>query len=223
VTWSLDHLVVGARSLAAGVTWCEAVLGITPGPGGTHVFMGTHNRLFSVASPRFPRAYLEVIAIDPEAAAPARTRWFDLDQPALQAALARGPALIHWAARCNDIHADVAVLRGHGLDRGEVLTAERATPRGTLRWQISVRADGQRLADGALPTLIEWGDVHPVDAMPTSGVALERLVLNGLPDAARAMLPGGVQPARDARAAPLVATLSTPRGLVRLDSTRPGP
>lgn len=221
MTWSLDHLVVGARSLDEGVRWCESTLGITPGLGGEHVFMATHNRLLRIDSADFPRAYLEIIAIDPQASPPARRRWFDLDQPALQAALAaRGPALIHWAARCDDIHADVAALHAQGLDRGEVLPAERATPRGVLRWQISVRPDGQRLADGAVPTLIEWGKVHPVDAMPDSGVVLEQLVLNGVPQMLRSRLPVGVVPATEADAPPLVVTLATPRGRVRLESPR---
>jgi hypothetical protein len=39
--------VVVAASLEQGVQWCERVLGITPGPGGEHALMGTHNRLFS--------------------------------------------------------------------------------------------------------------------------------------------------------------------------------
>ncbi len=218
MTWALDHLVVAARSLDEGTAWCEAEFGITPGPGGEHRLMGTHNRLLGIGSALFPRAYLEVIAIDPRAAAPARARWFDLDQPALQQALAAGPALIHWVARCDAIDAEVVALRGRGIERGEVLPAERTTPRGTLRWRISVRPDGRRLADGALPTLIEWGSVHPADAMPASGVVLERLALKGLPAAARARLPAGVVPAFGAHTAPLVATLATPRGAVRLES-----
>jgi hypothetical protein len=64
--------------------------------------MGTHNRLFSIASARFARAYFEIIAIDPAAPPPARSRWFDLDAPALREALARGPQLIHWVARGHD-------------------------------------------------------------------------------------------------------------------------
>ena len=59
----IDHLVVATASLAEGVQWCEKTLGITPGPGGEHPLMGTHNRLISVASPAFPLAYLEIIAI----------------------------------------------------------------------------------------------------------------------------------------------------------------
>ena len=165
VSWSVDHLVVGAATLEQGVAWCEATLGVMPGPGGKHPLMGTHNRLLAIGSPAFPRAYLEIIAIDPQAAAPARRRWFDLDDPALRAALAAGPRLIHWVARCDDAVAECAALAAAGIDRGEVLQAERDTPRGLLRWRISVRDDGQRLAGGALPTLIEWGDTHPADSL----------------------------------------------------------
>ena len=57
----VDHLVVMADSLDQGVAWCEAVLGVTPGPGGEHPLMGTHNRLLRVDSAAFPLAYLEVM------------------------------------------------------------------------------------------------------------------------------------------------------------------
>lgn len=86
---ALDHLVLAARTLDEGVQWCEATLGIRPEAGGQHVFMGTHNRVFAIASAAFPRAYFEIIAIDPALPAPGRTRWFDLDDPALQRMLAR--------------------------------------------------------------------------------------------------------------------------------------
>ena len=94
VTCELDHLVVAAASLDEGVAWCERTLGVTPGPGGRHPLMGTHNRLLALAGEAFPASYLEIIAIDPDAAAPRRVRWFGLDDPALQAALATsGPRL----------------------------------------------------------------------------------------------------------------------------------
>ncbi len=215
---ALDHGVVAARTLADGVAWCEATLGITPGPGGEHGFMGTHNRLFSIGSARFPHAYFEIIAINPNAPVPKRTRWFDLDSPALQRAIAGEPRLIHWVARCNHIHSTVATLRAAGIEPGEVLRAERQTPRGLLRWQITVRADGRRLLNGALPTLIQWGDAHPADAMPHSGVTLERIAVRGLPAAMVVMLPSDVLPVADATAAPLGVTLATPRGPVVLRS-----
>uniref|UniRef100_UPI00260174B6 VOC family protein n=1 Tax=Limnohabitans sp. Rim8 TaxID=1100718 RepID=UPI00260174B6 len=66
----IDHLVVLAADLEAGVHWCEATLGITPGPGGEHELYGTHNRLFKIATPENPLASLEIIAINPHAVRP---------------------------------------------------------------------------------------------------------------------------------------------------------
>ena len=92
---ALDHLVVVAATLDEGVAWCERTLGITPGPGGQHPLMGTHNRLFSITSPDFPLAYFEIIAIDPAAPDPGRRRWFDMDDAALQERVRReGPQLV---------------------------------------------------------------------------------------------------------------------------------
>lgn len=218
MTLAVDHLVVAANNLAEGVAWCEAMLGITPGPGGEHAFMGTHNRLFAVSSPRFARSYFEIIAINPDAPPPARPRWFDLDDAVLQAALRRGPQLIHWVARCRDIRATSAAMQAHGLDGGEALQAERRTPRGVLRWQIGVRPDGRRLFDGALPTLIQWGDMHPVEGMPNSGVKLERIALAGLPDAVAKTMPASVETDHAAVAPPLRLVLASPRGQVVLSS-----
>ena len=218
---ALDHLVVAAHTLAAGVAWCEATFGIVPGPGGRHPLMGTHNRLLSIATPAFPRAYLEIIAIDPQAPAPDRPRWFDLDDAALRAAIDREPALVHWAARCDDIDAAVASLARLGIDRGRVIEASRDTPAGRLSWRISVRDDGARLFGGALPTLIEWGEVHPADTMPASGATLESLTVRSpevapLRQALRAL---GADAVRIEAGAPvLAATLNTPRGRIRLRS-----
>ena len=174
---AIDHLVIAAPTLAEGVTWCEQTLGVSPGPGGAHALFGTHNRLLRLAKGH--DTYLEIIAIDP-AATPQRAaplaRWFDLDQPALQAQLrAQGPQLIHWVLRVPQINTTLQAWQS--LDRGPALTASRPTPQGLLQWRISVRGDGQRLLGGALPTLIEWGDVHPCDAMPESGLALSALTL----------------------------------------------
>jgi catechol 2,3-dioxygenase-like lactoylglutathione lyase family enzyme len=218
----LDHLVVLASSLDEGVAWCEATLGVTPGPGGQHPLMGTHNRLFSVGSPDFPLAYFEIIAIDPATPAPARRRWFDMDDPALQARVRRGgPQPVHWVARVDDAPAAVAALRAQGIDRGEVVTASRATPQGLLQWQITVRADGQRLFDGLLPTLIQWGAVHPAAAMPASGVTLVSLDLqHPQADVLEAALRGiGLADPVVVTGAPrLRARLQTPRGLVEISS-----
>lgn len=215
MSWALDHLVVAARHLDDGIAWCEKTFGFTPVAGGRHPLMGTHNRVFAIGSASFPRAYFEIIAIDPDAPAPSRTRWFDLDDPVLQARIAQEPTLIHWVARCDALAPELAALQADGIVRGEALDAERPTPAGMLRWRIAVRPDGRRLAGGALPTLIEWGEVHPADGMSPSGVVLRRLTVRGLPPVVVARLPDGVDHAADADS-PLEALFSTPRGPVTL-------
>ncbi len=214
----VDHLVVGAASLAQGAAWCEATLGVAPGPGGRHALMGTHNRLLRIASAGFPDAYLEIIAIDPEAPLPARPRWFGLDDPALQAQLAQEPQLLHLVARSEQLDALRQGLDTLQLQPGEPVAASRDTPQGLLSWRIALRPDGSLGCGGALPTLIEWQGRHPAAQMADSGVALQGLVLRGVPDAAREVLqlPGVQMQASGAPA--LQATLATPRGLITLQS-----
>ena len=182
----IDHLVIVAKSLEQGVQWCEDTLGITPGPGGEHTLYGTHNRLFKIASPANPMAYCEIIAINPAAVRPKRacpTRWFDMDTPALQKAVAKQPRLVHFVVNTPDIRTARMAIRMQGIDRGPAISASRRTNRGTLNWQISVRADGQRLFDGCMPTLIQWGKpdatdplkLHPRNTLTRSGVTLQSI------------------------------------------------
>jgi len=220
VSARLDHLVVLADTLAQGVAWCEATLGVVPAPGGQHPLFGTHNRLLALGGAAFAQAYLEIIAIDPAAGDPGRTRWFDMDDQRLRRQVrAQGPQLIHWVARVPELARAAAAWAALGLERGAVLPASRMTPRGLLEWQITVREDGQRLLDGCLPTLIQWGAVHPADALPASGIALESLSLRH-PQAAllRAALDavGLAGVAVEPGPAALQARLATPRGAVTL-------
>jgi hypothetical protein len=212
---AVDHLVVAARSLAEGVSWCEATLGVTPGPGGQHPLMGTHNRLLKIASAAFEQAYLEIIAIDPEAAPPGRIRWFGMDTLDLSA----GPRLIHVVGRSPMIDMHRWGLINVGVKPGEPVKAGRETPQGRLSWQILVRDDGQLNGGGALPTLIQWEGRHPTEAMPDSGVVLKSLVLNGVPDRVRDVLRLRGVSVSDAAGPALKATLGTPLGDVTLSST----
>lgn len=211
---ALDHLVVAADTLAQGVAWCESTLGVTPGPGGRHALFGTHNRLLSLADDRFPQAYLEIIAVDPEAPPPARPRWFGLDDEALQASLRESPRLLHAVVRSTriDLHRKCLLALGH--QPGEPLRASR----GTLSWQIAVRPDGALEAGGALPTLIQWDSAHPTDTMLPSSVALRRLMLRGPGPRVRELLTIPGVEWLDAPGPALCATLSTPRGEVTLES-----
>lgn len=228
----IDHLVVMAQTLQEGVQWCEDTLGITPSVGGEHEKYGTHNRLFKIASPTYPLAYFEIIAINPDAEIPKRSqvaRWFDMDDKMLQKAVANGPRLIHFVSSTDDIKTARHALRSQGIERGQVVHASRKSSKGTLNWQITVREDGERLFNGTLPTLIQWGKpdatdplrLHPRNSLPRSGVTLKSLTVSH-PSAAK------LQAAYDAMGLTgvtletgepnLVATLHTPKGLVQLQS-----
>jgi hypothetical protein len=185
----IDHLVVAARNLGEGIAWCEATLGITPQVGGEHEQFGTHNRLFKIATPRYPMAYFEIIAINPAASVQKRNankRWFDLDDPALQASIAQEPALIHFVVNTTDIQRASTTWKAQNLDTGPVVQAQRQTDKGLLQWQITVREDGQRLLGGTLPTLIQWGKpddaepmhLHPRNSLPRSGVSLQNITVS---------------------------------------------
>jgi len=218
---ALDHLVVAARTLAEGTQWCEATLGVAPGQGGRHALFGTHNALVKIASAAFPRAYLEIIAIDPGADAAARLprpRWFALDEPGLQARIAAAPRLVHWVARSEEPAAHRAAFAAAGHDPGTPLQAWRDTPHGRLEWEITVPADGALACGGALPTLIRWRGAHPVDALPAAPVRLRVLQLRGLPPRSGELFGlAGVQ--HDAAPGPaLRAVLDTPRGQITLES-----
>ncbi len=218
----IDHIIVGAASLEEGVAWCEATLGVVPGPGGEHPLMGTHNRLLRVATVDYPRAYFEIIAVQPGRTPQRARRWFDLDDEAVRDTLARkGPRLLHFVAAVPDVRQALAALHALGLDRGEAVAASRMTARGPLEWQITVRDDGQRLLAGTLPTLIEWGATHPASGMPESGVTLQSLVASHpqaplLRSAYEAVGLQGV--AAKEGSAGLCAVLDTPKGRVKLES-----
>lgn len=217
----IDHLVIAADSLEQGAAWCEATLGVAPGPGGTHPLMGTHNRLLAIGSTAFERCYLEIIAVDPAAPPPGRPRWFGLDDPVLREALRERPRFIHAVARTANIEMLRWGLINCQLDPGTLLAAHRDTPAGRLAWRITVRDDGRLLADGALPTLIEWQGPHPCDRMAASPLQLQSLSLRSLPLPVRQLLSlaGGVKAERESGPA-LQAALGTPRGVVQLNSWR---
>lgn len=162
---SIDHLVVAAADLDAGAAWLEAHLGVPLAPGGQHAAMGTHNRLLKLG----PRRYLELIAIDPEAPAPGRPRWFGLDDAALKEKIAERPRLIHWVARCDDIAAAAAACPE---PPGDILDLAR----GDFRWRITVPVDGHLPGDGLIPSLIQWhSPAHPADKLPDRGCGLMKL------------------------------------------------
>ncbi|XVX19811.1 VOC family protein [Actinomycetota bacterium] len=154
----LDHLVIVARSLEQGVLAVERHLGVPLQPGGRHSLFGTHNALLSLG----PDSYLEVIAVDPDAPEPSRTRWFGLDTPQMRERVAVAPALVHWVVRVPD-------LSGH--EHAVELTRDHH------RWSLTVPPDGSLPLDGAMPSLIQWHTPPPARTLIDRGVRLDRLVV----------------------------------------------
>jgi len=155
----LDHLVVTAPSLDAGVNYVQHKLGIRPQSGGDHIQMGTHNALLKLG----PSIYLEVIAINSELTKPNRPRWFSLDSllPDSQ------PTLRTWVARTNDIYSANKVLKADGVEN---------MSRGEWNWLITLNKDGSMLCDGVAPLLIQWlTQFHPASKLPDVGCALVHL------------------------------------------------
>jgi hypothetical protein len=204
-----DHVVVAARDLGEGVAWVESRLGVAMGAGGRHAAMSTHNRLL----PLGPGRFLEVIAIDPDAPPPGRTRWFDLDDAAMRARLAQGPALVAWVARTDDIARAVAAAAG---ETPEIL----ALSRGEFAWRIGVPASGRLALAGTAPILIQWSTRHPADVLADTRCRLERLVLRhpDAPGMLNALRLAGLDAGDPIEARPdgagLEAHISTPRGTV---------
>ncbi|MFM7058983.1 MAG: VOC family protein [Planctomycetota bacterium] len=162
-TGTLDHLVVTAPSLESGAAWIERKLGCSLQPGGSHPRMGTHNQLLRIG----PDCYLEVLAIDPTAAAPSQPRWFGLDRLTAESV----PRLAAWVMRTPRIH-DLAPLAPVSL--GPVQTMHR----GELEWLITIPADGDCPLAGTLPLLIQWQTTQPpATRLPESPLSLKYLVL----------------------------------------------
>ena len=199
---TIDHIVLATTDLAAGTAELEARLGLPLSPGGQHAAMGTHNRLLSLG----PEAYLELIAIDPQASAPDQPRWYALDQFS-------GPTrLTHWAARVPDLE---AVLRKAPAGAGRPWDLAR----GALRWRMAIPETGQTPMDGLYPALLEWRTPHPAPQLPDHGLRLTELTL-GCPDplTLRATLPSPEGILRFAQTAQprLQATLTGPGGTIEL-------
>ncbi len=149
----LDHLVLAAQTLQEGVEYVQDVLQVElPPAGGKHPLMGTHNRLLNLGG----GVYLEIIAIDPGAPAPAHPRWFELDH------FVGPPRLLTWVARTE------ALERYASLGLGPVTRASR----GDLEWHITLPEDGRLHWGGVVPYLIQWGARHPTDTLPDADCRL---------------------------------------------------
>lgn len=158
-----DHLTVIAPSLVEGVEHVRACLDLDIPMGGAHPEMGTHNHVLRVGDD----TYLEVIAVDPAAPAPAGPRWFGLgDAASVRAHWERGERLRGWVARTDGMD---AVLAAHG----ELFGGWTTVSRGGQISRFSLLSDGALPMGGALPSVIDRGGrPSPVPGMPDLGARL---------------------------------------------------
>jgi len=207
---ALDHVLLGAPTLEAGIAWLEDRTGVRAMMGGSHPGLGTWNALASLG----PAQYVEVIAPDPA-------------QPGVDTFYVPGlrdfvePRIAAWAARLGNLRhftsAPPKALLCEPLGQGS-----RVRPDGTrLAWSLAFPKDRERgTFGGALPFLIEWDEAsaHPGGSAP-SGLRLRSISI-GHPD--QAALNGALEAldiegaAREEKAASIRIELETPKGVVIL-------
>jgi hypothetical protein len=161
---TLDHLVLGCRSLEEGVPWLQRRCGVQPQPGGRHSHGETENGLLALG----PSTYLELIA--PVPGAPGLDPW------AQQCRAMAQPRLFAWCLRHTE-PLETLAQRGRrlGLQTDGPGEMGRTRPDGAqLRWRL---LDFRSYWGDTLPFFIEWLSAeHPAASTPP-GAALVDLRL----------------------------------------------
>jgi hypothetical protein len=157
----VDHLILGARDLDAGIRRFEERTGVRPKVGGEHPGRGTRNALVSLGA----SLYIEILA--PQVNAP---------DSGMAAELRQRTDLtpFGWAVFVPDVEAARKRLAESGFGLSEVFPGSRARPDGTLlEWKTFEIAKPEV---PGLPFFIRWGDgtTHPSQDSP-SGCRLESL------------------------------------------------
>jgi len=161
---TFDHIAVTAPSLPLGLIHVQAQTGIVLPKGGEHPQMATHNAICRFTD----NTYLEIITPNPAAQAPARPRWFNLDN-------ITHSGLSAWILRTDDIERCIALAAEIGIDLGTAMPLKRDT----LHWRFSLRDDGSIPLGGSAPLIIQWDNKgpHPASNMPDLGMSLKQLTI----------------------------------------------
>lgn len=175
----LDHLTVIAPTLAEGVSHVRTCLDLDVPFGTRHDYMGTHNHRLQLGG----SVYLEIVALDPDGAAPHRARWFGLDaQVQVRSDWEAGRRLRGWVASTTDM---TRVLSTHPDLFGEKTALPFAAP----EFDFSIPRDGSLPMDGAVPSLIDHrDDPTSMAEIPDLGARLISFTLACLDQAAIANL-----------------------------------
>jgi len=202
----IDHLVYGVPDLTQGVDRLERQTGVRARLGGRHPGRGTHNALLSLG----PRQYLEVIALDADAAGAPGLLFPELRE-------LRAAAFIAWAIAVAHIEQAGEAMLAARLPRIGPLEGLRARDDGSLlRWKTLRFASDLAL----VPFFIAWdeGTVHPSADSPSGCRLLSVQIRHTDPEGLRRLLgkhAGMVDIAAGPRSR-LTARLATPNGEVEL-------
>lgn len=152
MTPHVDHIMLGAANLDAGVRELESLTGIRAVYGGEHPHLGTHNAIVSLG----PETYIEVIA--PRAGAKVSDDLADL-------AKLEHLTPVGWAVALDDVRALKQHLAKSGIKTTEPRPGSRTTPSGdVLRWEtVGIESP----VDNA-PFFIHWAEPrkHPAKSAP---------------------------------------------------------
>ncbi|SMF40906.1 Glyoxalase-like domain-containing protein [Tistlia consotensis] len=164
----LDHITVIAPTLAEGVAHVRSCLDLDVPFGTRHAYMGTHNHRLRLGSD----VYLEIVALDPDGTAPARPRWFGLDdRERVRSDWDEGRRLRGWVAGTDAIASFLASRRAVFGDRVPLPVADPT-------FDFAIPEDGSLPLDGAAPSIIDRrGEPEAMAAIPDRGARLRSLTL----------------------------------------------
>jgi len=202
----IDHLVYATPNLDRGIKEIEDLLGVRAAAGGQHPGRGTRNALVALG----PSVYLEIIAPDPDQAAPLSPRPFGLDT-------LTKPRLVTWAAKTSNLDGVHDRAAANGVALGRVVAGSRKRPDGVLlTWRST---NSTSVADGIVPFFIDWGrSPHPAGSAPPGATLVALRAEHPDDQRVEKMLKalGLVLPVGHAARADLIATIDGRKGRVEL-------
>jgi catechol 2,3-dioxygenase-like lactoylglutathione lyase family enzyme len=129
----IDHVMICVPDLQQAIDQFRK-LGFRTHPGGRHPGKGTHN-----AIALNDHDYIELLAICDEAEHRTAASRPGSQSAGLRDFIAAGGGIRYVIVQSDDLAADVAAMRGRGVEVGDIIDGARRTPAGLdLRWKIAV-------------------------------------------------------------------------------------